>query len=479
MPTAVTRDGRSVAYLEAVIGEGGEKHVYFTNDKSEVVCLYKEPDKRSSDNEQKRLNNLLTKFNPTIGDNPKACAHFKKLFCWPTAIIDQPKLGIITPTYPSNFFFEDGKKPFIKGKEKNVLYHTSPKLRKHLLDKDLGNFYTKVRACLHISRAIRKLHMIGVAHSDISNNNVLIDLQKGTAVVIDLDSCVVPDYFPAKVLGTKGYIAPEVVQTQHLEEGDPHAVLPSIYTDRHALAVLFYEILFLRHPLQGKIIHDPSDVQKDDTLRNGKNALFIEDPKDKRNRPDQFSGSKLQIENLHTLKHNFTTTFSNGLHSPHKRASAPRWEKAFLQTIDLTIPCENKSCEEKFFLYSLDGQRPICPICNTRYSRPIPIITLLSSNNGSRYHARSKIAGYDKRWLFEYHVYNDKPVDESAANHALAQVRFYKGAWYVQNRNIKEGMRTSDENIVPINGLKALTSGDRFKLSNSHKSFVAEVQITK
>ena len=479
MGTAITRDGRSVAYKDEVIGEGGEKHVYFTNDKSEVVCLYKEPDKRASDNEQKRLNNLLTKFNPTIGGNPKACAHFKELFCWPTAIVDQPKLGIITPTYPSNFFFIDGKKKFIKGKEKNVLYHTSPKLRKHLLEEDLGNFYTKIRACLHISRAIRKLHMIGVAHSDISNNNVLIDLRKGTAVVIDLDSCVVPDYFPAKVLGTKGYIAPEVVQTQHLEEGNPNAILPSINTDRHALAVLFYEILFLRHPLDGKLIHDSVDEQKDEILNKGAKALFIEDPTDRRNRPDQFSGSPLLIANLHTLKNNFITTFSKGLHSPQRRSSAPRWEKAFLQTIDLIIPCENKSCDEKFFLYMDDGKRPVCPFCKNKYSRPIPIITLLSTNNGSKYHPRSKLAGYDKRYLFEYHVYNDKNADENADNTALAQIRFYKGAWYIQNRKIKEGMRTSDENIVPIKALKALTTGDRFKLSNSHKSFVVQVEITQ
>lgn len=477
MGRAITRDGRHVDFLDDQIGEGGEKIVFFTPDKREVVCFYKAPERRSSRREQERLTKLLREYNPTRSDNPKIAAHFSELFCWPTAIIDDPKLGIITPTYPSKFFFTDGKKPFIIGKEKNVVYHTG-KSRRFLADEDLGNFYTKIRACLHISRATRKLHFTGIAHTDLSNNNVLIDLREGTAVIIDLDSAAVPNYYPPTVLGTKGYIAPEVMQTAHLEEGDENIVMPSIKTDQHALAVLIYEILFLRHPLEGKLIHDHSCTEEDERLAKGERALFIEDPTDRSNRPDLLQGSELTIDSLHTLRDNFIKTFSRGLHKPELRATAPSWEKALLNTIDLTIPCENSGCKERFFLYADDGGRPRCPFCNTTYSRSIPIIKLLRTNGRNRYHPVGKIAGYHRRTLFEYHIFQNRNADETAENTPHAQILFHNGQWMLKNISIESGIRTEQENIVQKGRAIPLETGTKLTLAG-HGSYIAEISITR
>ena len=54
---------------------------------------------------------------------------------------------------------------------------------------------------------------------------LLIDPKGGDACVIDIDSLVVPGLAPPTVLGTPGYIAPEVVAGKKL---------PSIETDQHA-----------------------------------------------------------------------------------------------------------------------------------------------------------------------------------------------------------------------------------------------------
>ena len=136
-----------------------------------------------------------------------------------------------------------------------------------------------------MARALAKLHVTGLAHSDLSNNNVLVDPLTGQCSVIDIDSLVVPGRFPPDVLGTPGYIAPEVIKTRSLPPGDKNRVLPSNWTDLFALGVLVYEYLLKRHPLRGPKIHDTTSAENDERLAMGEKALFIEDPKDRSNRP--------------------------------------------------------------------------------------------------------------------------------------------------------------------------------------------------
>ena len=95
--------------------------------------------------------------------------------------------------------------------------------------------------------------------------------------MIDIDGLVVPNKYPPDVVGTPDFIAPEVIETQHLAKNDPNRKLPSTQTDRHALAVLIYMYLFYRHPLRGGKVHD-LDAAKDEELMMGSKALFIEHP---------------------------------------------------------------------------------------------------------------------------------------------------------------------------------------------------------
>ena len=95
------------------------------------------------------------------------------------------------------------------------------------------------------------MHAAGLAHSDLSYKNILVDPVSGSASVIDVDGLVVPGKYPPDVVGTPDFIAPEVVRTSHLSKDNPDRYLPSIATDKHALAVLIYMYLLYRHPLRG------------------------------------------------------------------------------------------------------------------------------------------------------------------------------------------------------------------------------------
>lgn len=89
--------------------------------------------------------------------------------------------------------------------------------------------------------------------------------------------------FPAEVIGTAEFIAPEVLSTKHLNKQSPNRKLPNRLTDLHALPVLIYMFLLHRHPLKGGKVHD-LDTEKDDLLSMGEKAMFIEHPTDKTHR---------------------------------------------------------------------------------------------------------------------------------------------------------------------------------------------------
>ena len=141
--------------------------------------------------------------------------YFSSKFCWPTAIVQSPEFGIVCPAYPSNFFFTDASSTILdlKGKDKKSNWFTS-RNRRFLEANELGDFRSMLQMSISLARSIRRMHQAGLAHSDLSCNNVLIDPLSGSCVVIDIDSLVVPGLFPPEVAGTRGYIA---VSYTHLD----------------------------------------------------------------------------------------------------------------------------------------------------------------------------------------------------------------------------------------------------------------------
>src|SRR5262249_57461339 len=104
------------------------KRVYLTADKKSVLCFFKDRATATDTNRLARLEAIVGKFNPTL--HPVTGGYFAELFCWPTGIVVQPQLGIMTPVYSKNFFFASGN---WQGKEKEGNWFSSPKLRRMLL----------------------------------------------------------------------------------------------------------------------------------------------------------------------------------------------------------------------------------------------------------------------------------------------------------------------------------------------------------
>lgn len=251
-------DGTPVEFEDKIIGAGGMKDVYFAPDKSYVVAFFRA---KQDSNARDRLDNIVSKYRLSIFEQTGG-DYWKNLYCWPERIVEwNGKLGIVVPAYAKHFFFQHGSlnrdSLSIKGKEKEGKWFASPFLKYGQLSADeRGDWFSYLRICITIARGVRRMHAAGLAHSDLSYKNVLVDPVTARASIIDIDGLVVPGKFPPDVVGTPDFIAPEVMKTLKLDARDPKRKLPSRATDQHALAVLIYVYLLNRHPLRGRKVHE-------------------------------------------------------------------------------------------------------------------------------------------------------------------------------------------------------------------------------
>lgn len=429
---ARTIEGVELTFEMEPVASGGEKVVFFSKNHDHVIGFF-HTQLADRLERKRRLEKIIGPFNPTK-DGAQA-NYWRNHFCWPVGVVDsrgvnlpsdfqrrhnlvEPMLGVICPSYRSNFFFRDRTGSV---REKKGRWFTGAKARKLLPDVEKGDFRRYLQVCAVMARAVRRLHFGGLAHSDLSHNNVLIDPRNGDACIIDCDSLVVPGIAPPSVLGTPGYIAPEVLDGRKL---------PSIETDQHALAVLIYETLLLRHPLQGPKIHTTRSAEEDEALAMGRNALFIENPNDASNRPVPAPHPPFTALGSH-LTSLFTKTFVTGLHNPPARAAAAEWEKALYKTLDLLHPSPNG-----VDWFPLEPGMPLtCPFTNQRLTAPVPYAQFYRQKGpGAFSYDQASLTIHHNMYLFKWHTMsNVSPMD--AEREPQGYFSFFQGKWYLVNQS--------------------------------------------
>lgn len=467
--------------------QGGMKDVYFAPDKSYVVAFFRD---NQNANSKDRLENIVNRFRESIfsqvgGD------YWKDLFCWPYDLVEHNgKVGIIVPIYNSCFFFKKGFNDgaaalsSIKGDEKQGKWFASARYRNkayklHLDNTELGDWGKFIRICLNVSRAVARMHAAGLAHSDLSYRNVLIDPITGNASIIDIDGLVVPGRYPPDVIGTPDFIAPEVLATLKLDKRDPNRKLPSMLTDRHALAVMIYMYLLYRHPLKGGNYFGTGDSTEEDNLMMGEKALFIEHPTNKANRPkaNQLDPKELPWVDIDKipytvcgpyLKALFDRAFIDGLHNPNRRPSSEEWKEALIKTVDLMQPCQNSSCEQKWFVFD-NSSKPKCPFCNSEYRGQLPVLDLYYAPTTGNYRLDNhRIMVFSGQNLYQWHVNrnitpNERLTDEQ--KRPVGDFHFHNNKWILINRRMQDLMDVQTKQNIPIGSSIELTEGKQILLS--------------
>ncbi|MFV0468386.1 MAG: helix-hairpin-helix domain-containing protein [Dysgonomonas sp.] len=498
--SSIINSGKTYQYVDN--GDpmrGGMKDVYFSPDKSYVVAFYRD---KQDFNSKERLKLIVTQYKDAFF-NRDGGDYWKTLYCWPYDIVEQNGLiGIIVPAYDKRFFFKKGyaSNDLLKGKEKNGKWFACAKFRaplsKSKLDpSELGNWLNYFQVCVNIARGVKRLHAAGLAHSDLSYSNVLIDPTGNCgANIIDIDGLVVPGKFPPDVIGTADFIAPEVLATKHLNKDDPNRKLPNRLTDLHALAVLIYMYLLYRHPLRGGNYFGVMDSEKEDELLMGSKALFVEHPTDhsnqnfKREYDDNLSKYHPWTDLKKTpytitgpyLKELFDQAFIKGLHNPIDRPPADAWEQALIKTDDLKLQCSNPKCEQRWFIYT-NTKSVYCPFCGTKYNQSIPILDFYYEFKPTVWKPENqRLVIYNSTTLHLWHtnrniIRNEKLTDLQKARQGYFS--FFNGKWIFVNEQLTSMRDVTEDKDIPKGSMIELTDGKRILFSKESGGKVAIVSI--
>lgn len=219
------------------------------------------------------------------------------------------------------------------------------------------DFRSLIHACRNLSDAFFHLHAQGLCYKDLSFGNFFFDPSNGECVICDIDNICYSGE-GGGVLGTPGFMAPEIVTGQQK---------PSAASDLHSLAVLIFYMLYIHHPLEGKA--ETAIKIMDDIARRkiyGTDALYIFDPRDTSNRPDpEIHSNALMMNKIlpKRLKKAFEKAFVNGLKDPNYRVVESEWQLVLDDVLETLGHCSK--CGQEVFLDELFlGTRFICWACN-------------------------------------------------------------------------------------------------------------------
>ena len=199
-----------------------------------------------------------------------------------------------------------------------------------------------LRAAFFLADAFHALHLRGLCYKDISLGNLFLEPGSGRILICDNDNVAVDGRDPGSVLGTPGFMAPEILLGQ---------ARPGASSDLFSLAVLIFRLLTRHDPLKGAL--EQAIRCLDEPARRrlyGEDPVFIFDPIDTRNRPDPIEHAAALItwpiypEPLQRL---FLQTFGPGLKQPSRRALTGEWTAALAASLDRRVLCP--SCGQEAF----------------------------------------------------------------------------------------------------------------------------------
>ncbi|MCP9787162.1 protein kinase domain-containing protein [Cyanobium sp. N5-Cardenillas] len=250
-----------------------------------------------------------------------------------------------------------------------------------------------LRACFGLADAFHALHLAGLCYKDVSLGNLFLEPGSGGILICDNDNVAVDGADHGAVLGTPGFMAPEVLLGQ---------ARPGADSDLFSLAVLLFRLLTRHDPLKGQM--ELAIRCLDEPARRrlcGEDPVFIFDPLDDRNRPDPIEHAAALITwpiYPRPLQALFEQTFCRGMKQPSRRALTGQWKQELARTLDRRALCP--ACGQENFQAS--GAPALCWSCGAPLPEPITLLlphgaVLAAPDNELHAHHFDALAGEDLR----------------------------------------------------------------------------------
>lgn len=279
-------------------------------------------------------------------DEPKARAREAKV----TAMV---KAGLFERTpfvaFPTTLV-RDGGGRFVGFTMKRVSNHKplfelyAPGARKAAFPN--ADYRFLVAAASNIARAVASVHQAGCVIGDVNHSGILISSQSATAALIDADSFQVTlegKTFPCLV-GVAEYTPPELLGTRLSE------VVRTTRHDDFALAVVVFQLLFMKHPFAGK--YSKGEMPMEKAIREHRFPYSVARNTGMSPPP----GSSTLHDLPASIREAFEAAFGPAL---DRRPTAKSWIQLLDEMRDSLRPCGGNA---KHFYSSA---APNCPWCRT------------------------------------------------------------------------------------------------------------------
>lgn len=182
---------------------------------------------------------------------------------------------------------------------------------------------------INLCSGFDKLHSIGYCYKDISFGNILFDEKSHCVEILDCDNVRVNNNDKSNVIGTEGFIAPEILRRKSA---------PNKLTDRFSLSSILFCIWCKHKPFEGTAyLYCDTNEERNEYC---KNPVFIFNPADESNtaiNDPPYNWAKGIFNAVRywwyalpsILRDRFSYSFINALNEPDNRLTSAAWKEIF------------------------------------------------------------------------------------------------------------------------------------------------------
>lgn len=244
--------------------------------------------------------------------------------------------------------------------------------------------------------ALRKIHLSGLIFTDLSPNNIMVHQKQNQIVFIDTDNTRKRTDSYLSVLGTPGYMAPEVYRKPDMKLAKENNIDPKLLansgritteSDIFSAAVIAFQLLALWHPFIGDEIEEGTPEDEERALEIKTDYIF------KAGTSNTCSYALVpQFEELTTpeIRRLFERTFVDGKDQPALRPTAEEFLEAFQNAFDMIVECP--SCG--FSRIYAPGETNLCIGCGNRFQEQTMLVIYNVFSNIGRDEVINNIGEY-------------------------------------------------------------------------------------
>lgn len=244
--------------------------------------------------------------------------------------------------------------------------------------------------------ALRKIHLSGLIFTDLSPNNIMVHQKQNQIVFIDTDNTRKRTDSYLSVLGTPGYMAPEVYRKPDIKLAKEHSIDPKLLansgritteSDIFSAAVIAFQLLALWHPFIGDEIEEGTPEDEERALEIKTDYIF------KSGTSNTCSYALTQkFEELTTpeIRRLFERTFVDGKDQPALRPTAEEFLEAFQNAFDMIVECP--FCG--FSRIYAPGETNLCVNCDNEFQEQTMLVIYNVFSNIGRDEVINNIGEY-------------------------------------------------------------------------------------